>query len=1100
VALEELMDPQVRERVTALLYELLPELYRVQDLPPRGQGELQRFLRLLAVPLAVVRQSVEALHSDLFIDSAGDDMLPALADMLGTSLVFPDAASNRRELRSTSAWRRRKGTVPTLQALVGELLDMPVTTREGWQRLLITQHVNLQRPERTVADVRDALLAERAWGPQESLFRTVDLREASERTSRHQPRGVTHWTHPTRLFPVRRGQVSRVSSEPSFFTFHPLGVRQPLRVDRREGEVRSDRVLPEHFARQPTDFFGRAEGFTIRICGLPAGMSAGEAPLRQASAVPVDPALARSGSGVHVLEREVRGMTGAVLLEVVFVSLERVPGDPSRPDDPPRWRPLVDSASPMGGVQLEAGSTSALRVSALEPDATLAEVPRVPMLRLMPVSWQAEAAWFPGATLEVSGWDAEASRASAEPELARAGFLRGALVVRVPGLWLKPRWEPQWLHLAADGSVYPGGSGTELVALEERLEGGFLIPGTPMAVGLGAAWPPTAPEASDVPLSPLPSPHLGPVLMHGGWALYAARFSVTGDTGVALSFAAVDRSQGTTRFFPLLRLEWMGGDSESVKWRALGGDGRPTDSVMSRFKEVARLVSQLGAGVRLAVRLEGDMAGVLLTPCEVAWAPEEGEPVLLHLPELSTAREAEAGWGSSYAAVGAAVTLQADGSSRWLESGEVARFAYGSLAPLAASSSSASHVTLQRRRLRGRELGSLRRESRVGFLDIDPEHGFFALDASELPQPYPALVDVSPPPWFDWENPQLTVDFQVGATSHVGALPAPREPLLREPLPAPTRRVARYGSGRAREGDAPIYPALYLALEAIAKAPVGTREVIQIEDSASYVDAIIWWWSEEEMPPGFEIIIQAAEGQRPILDLVWVSPTTWNGKPLRRITLHGLYLRLVDTVSIPLPAEEVVLRFCTVAESHQSLTAGSTYAWYMSWVTQVHVWRCVTGPLELLGPGVLRVEDSVVGSLDAHEGRCELERVTVLGDTHVRTLDASEVLFAGPVNVENRFEGSIRYSRVPLAPASQLPRQHRLVEGGEVRFVSGDRHHPGFARLAADTDTRVLHGAEDGSELGAFHHARLAQRYEALEQRLEEYTPAGLTSSLVRLD
>src|SRR5687768_9031707 len=108
MALEELMDPQVRERVTALLYELLPELYRMQDRAPRGQEELRRFLHLLAAPLALVRQSVDALHADLFIDSCGDDMLPALAEMLGSSLIFPDAASNRLELRSTSAWRRRK--------------------------------------------------------------------------------------------------------------------------------------------------------------------------------------------------------------------------------------------------------------------------------------------------------------------------------------------------------------------------------------------------------------------------------------------------------------------------------------------------------------------------------------------------------------------------------------------------------------------------------------------------------------------------------------------------------------------------------------------------------------------------------------------------------------------------------------------------------------------------------------------------------------------------------------------------------------------------------------------------------------------------------
>lgn len=1094
MALEDWMDPQVRERVTALLYELLPELYRVQDVPPRGQGELERFLRLLAAPLSVVRQSVEALHADLFIDSCGDDMLPALADMLGTALVFPDAASNRRELRSTSAWRRRKGTVSTLQALAGELLDMPVTTREGWQRLLVTQHVNLTRPERTVPDVRDALLAERAWGPHETLFRTVDLREATERTSRYHPRGIVHWTHPTRLFPLRRGHVRRLPDGGLRYAFHPLGVLQSLRVDKREGEVRSDLVLPEHFARRPEESFGRAEGFTVRICGLPAAMGATEAPLRQASAVQAPAVLVRSGCGVRVLERELRGMSAAVRLEVVSVLLEWNAATS-------RWRPQAYSAGAMGGVLLETLSTHALHASPVKPDAALLEDgPHwVPMLRLTPVSGQA--AWFPGATVELVGWDSEASRSSTEPELARAGFLRGALVVHLPGMWLKAFWEPQWLHLAADGSVYPGGSGWgELVEVEQRSAGVFLIPGTPLEVGPGAAWPPSAPEASDVPLSPLPSPQLGPAPLHGGHVLDAEGRPVGGGTRVALSFAAVDRGEGVARFFPLLRLEWVGSDWVwSVKWRALGEDGLPTGPVQARLAEVARLVSGIGAGLRLVVRLEGDAAGLVLTPCEVAWAPEEGEPLLLYLPELSTTGPASDAWGSSFAAVGPAVTLQADGSSRWMDTGEVARFAYGAIAPIAVGPLPTAHATLQRRRLRGRGLQPWVDESREGFLDIDPGHGLFALDTLEATLPYPEPAEEPPP--YRLTEPQLTVDYQEGATSHVGARPAPREPLLSEPLPAPTRRIARLGPVRAREGEAPVYPSLTLALEAVARAPVGSREVLQFEDSATYVEWLTWE-GMRAVPEGLELVLQAAEGQRPVLDLQ--SASAGDGRRYRRLTLRGLYLTGEGSPPgpLPLPAEEVVLQLCTVAHAGQALVTG------IGWeggTTAVSVWRCVTGPLVLNGPGVLRVEDSVVDAggaeaLHVLEGRCELTRTTVLGSTHARTLDASEALFDGPVRVEDRFQGGIRYSRVPQEPESQLPRRHRLVEGGQVRFVSRDRHHPGHARLTADTDTRVLRGAEDGSELGAFHHARLTQQYEALAQRLDEYTPAGLTSSLLRLD
>jgi hypothetical protein len=46
----------------------------------------------------------------------------------------------------------------------------------------------------------------------------------------------------------------------------------------------------------------------------------------------------------------------------------------------------------------------------------------------------------------------------------------------------------------------------------------------------------------------------------------------------------------------------------------------------------------------------------------------------------------------------------------------------------------------------------------------------------------------------------------------------------------------------------------------------------------------------------------------------------------------------------------------------------------------------------------------------------------------------------------------------------------------------------------------VLAGAEDGSEMGAFHDVHLALRYEGYRRRLEESTPAGLMTGIIRLD
>jgi hypothetical protein len=100
--------------------------------------------------------------------------------------------------------------------------------------------------------------------------------------------------------------------------------------------------------------------------------------------------------------------------------------------------------------------------------------------------------------------------------------------------------------------------------------------------------------------------------------------------------------------------------------------------------------------------------------------------------------------------------------------------------------------------------------------------------------------------------------------------------------------------------------------------------------------------------------------------------------------------------------------------------------------------------------------------------------------------------------VEDRFHGCVRYSRV--ASPSLLPRVHRVVEDVPLAFVSLDRHNAAHARLAAGADRRLLAGAEDGGELGAFHDLQLPLRYEGYRRRLEESTPVGLMTGMIRLD
>ena len=227
-------------------------MYRVPDEPPGGRGELQSLLEVLAAPLAVLRQSIQELHADLFIDTADDRIVPYLAEMVGTALVFPDAESNRRDVRGTVGWRRRKGTPAALEEMGGELTGQSVVLQEGWKRIQLAQDLNLVRADRVVVDLRPGVVAEQATGPLDALFHAVDVRRISATTGRHHPRHVAHWLHPTITFPLREATAAdrTLPGSDVRYAIDPLGVRRPLRARRLAGDREPfvDRIQEQHFA------------------------------------------------------------------------------------------------------------------------------------------------------------------------------------------------------------------------------------------------------------------------------------------------------------------------------------------------------------------------------------------------------------------------------------------------------------------------------------------------------------------------------------------------------------------------------------------------------------------------------------------------------------------------------------------------------------------------------------------------------------------------------------------------------------------------------------------------------------------------------------
>ena len=118
---------------------------------------------------------------------------------------------------------------------------------------------------------------------------------------------------------------------------------------------------------------------------------------------------------------------------------------------------------------------------------------------------------------------------------------------------------------------------------------------------------------------------------------------------------------------------------------------------------------------------------------------------------------------------------------------------------------------------------------------------------------------------------------------------------------------------------------------------------------------------------------------------------------------------------------------------------------------------------------VLEAEDCLFDTLLAGAGAVRLESCTVMKKLTVLKIDAANCLF-NDGSIDAPITGTIRYSRVP---ASSIPGVELVQCTTETPlFFSDSLGAPLRGVLRPDSPQPVLFGAEDGGEMGAYHHGR----------------------------
>jgi len=319
-------------------------------------------------------------------------------------------------------------------------------------------------------------------------------------------------------------------------------------------------------------------------------------------------------------------------------------------------------------------------------------------------------------------------------------------------------------------------------------------------------------------------------------------------------------------------------------------------------------------------------------------------------------------------------------------------------------------------------------------------------------------------------------------------------------------------------------PTIQDALDALTEGGV-----VEVEGNGYFFET-----PDIDVPAGKKIELRAADGARAVV--VPSGRVSIFGGDGAELTVNGLVFThgalhvVADKSGETNQLAALRVRHCTLLPGPSPAIGGVAAQAQTARVVveaagvRVEIERSIVGAINAVAGASVSVADSIVDGGGETESAyaapvatddgaaLEVSNSTIVGRVRARSIEASNTIFmaasvmpgVAPVSAERLQQGCVRFSYVP--PGSRVPRTYHCQpqkaddaqQLARVRpvFTSLRYGDAAYCQLDLRCAREIRRGADDESEMGAFHQLYQPQRVADLRARLDEYLRFGLEAGI----